>query len=167
MESRKVIRNQTEISRRCWSGSRDQGAFGIGSFSRSSPFVSKEHLKIKNNTGPNADGWGGQFMADVSTGATWVVVVMSLMLRFAPRWPFNARPEDHEITSWYLSHRLHDHGADDWEATGQKPCDLQLLGWHEYCLDERKAFTCEAGVWDFWVIFFRKKKTWLFWTLKT
>lgn len=71
MESRKVIRNQTEISRRCWSGSRDQGAFGIGSFSRSSPFVSKEHLKIKNNTGPNADGWGGQFMADVSTGATW------------------------------------------------------------------------------------------------
>ncbi|CAJ1453810.1 unnamed protein product [Effrenium voratum] len=27
-----------------------------------------EHLKIKNNTGPNADGWGGQFMADVSTG---------------------------------------------------------------------------------------------------
>lgn len=27
-----------------------------------------EQLKIKNNTGPDADGWGGQFMADVSTG---------------------------------------------------------------------------------------------------
>mmetsp|Transcript_67424 Transcript_67424/g.140880 ORF Transcript_67424/g.140880 Transcript_67424/m.140880 type:complete len:409 (+) Transcript_67424:119-1345(+) len=27
-----------------------------------------EKLKIKNNTGPNASGWGGQFMADVSTG---------------------------------------------------------------------------------------------------
>ena len=36
--------------------------------------VSKEHLKIKNNTGPNADGWGGQFMADVSTGGNSVVL---------------------------------------------------------------------------------------------
>ena len=95
-----------------------------------------------------------------------VVVVMSLMLRFAQRWPLNARLEDYEITSWYLSHRLHDHGADDWEATGQKPCDLQLLGWHEYCLDERKAFTCEAGVWDFFVIFFQKKKQLTFLNIK-
>jgi len=27
-----------------------------------------EKFKIKNNTGPNADGWGGQYHADVSTG---------------------------------------------------------------------------------------------------
>lgn len=25
-------------------------------------------MKIKNNTGPNASGWGGMFHADVSTG---------------------------------------------------------------------------------------------------
>eukprot|EP00439_Symbiodinium_sp_Y106_P060780 s2206_g9.t1 len=36
----------------------------VGTHDRNYP----EHLKIKNNTGPNADGWGGQFMADVSTG---------------------------------------------------------------------------------------------------
>jgi len=27
-----------------------------------------EHLKIKNNTGPQASGWGGQFQSDVSAG---------------------------------------------------------------------------------------------------
>jgi len=36
----------------------------VGTHDRNYP----EKLRIKNNTGPTASGWGGQFMADVSTG---------------------------------------------------------------------------------------------------
>lgn len=36
----------------------------IGTHDRNYP----EHLKVKNNTGPHASGWGGQFHADVDVG---------------------------------------------------------------------------------------------------
>ena len=60
--------------------------------------------------------------------------------------PYIARPQDHEVASWHFPCGFYDHGADDWEATGQEPHHLQLLGRHEHSPDERKACTRQVTV---------------------